>query len=319
MKRDLWLADDSGVSIQLTIWGDEKARSTDFKENAVIAVKGVRVGDFGGKSLSTSSNSIIDFNPDIREAHSLRGWWDPSKADGLRSLTERAGGMGGGGGAGAGGEGPLSLVELRKALMDIKSLPDLHSDNPGVHVVKASLFSSRNDDPNKIWYAACNAVKDNGRMCQKKCVLHGGMWSCADGCLLPTGQPSYRYILSGTLVDASGQEYATFFDGEAAQLLGKTAPELHADLTSSGLAREDGTIDASSLPGEYHAFFKRSLFREYLLTVKAKMEAGRDGGENRLRTTVVKVREVDAAKESKALIAGLKKYLGAMGPEAVFD
>ena len=40
----------------------------------MIAVKGAKISDFNGKSLSSLSSSHIEKNPDISEAYQLRGW-----------------------------------------------------------------------------------------------------------------------------------------------------------------------------------------------------------------------------------------------------
>jgi len=65
----------SGYSIKLTLWG-ATAEGFDGSDFPVMAFKAVRVGDFGGKSLSTMSGTTILTNPDMREAHELRGWYD---------------------------------------------------------------------------------------------------------------------------------------------------------------------------------------------------------------------------------------------------
>ena len=43
--------------------------------NPVVAIKGAKVSDFGGRSLSILNSSIFLVNPDIKEAHELRGWY----------------------------------------------------------------------------------------------------------------------------------------------------------------------------------------------------------------------------------------------------
>lgn len=59
--------------MRLTLWG-KQAESFDGNDQPVIAFKGVKVGDFGGRSLSMFSSATMAVNPDIPEAHSLRGW-----------------------------------------------------------------------------------------------------------------------------------------------------------------------------------------------------------------------------------------------------
>lgn len=43
----------------------------------MIFIKGGRINEFGGgKSISLFSGSSMKINPDINEAHKLRGWYD---------------------------------------------------------------------------------------------------------------------------------------------------------------------------------------------------------------------------------------------------
>lgn len=46
----------------------------DGSRQPVMAIKGARVSDFGGRSLSVLSSSTVIVNPDIPEAYKLRGW-----------------------------------------------------------------------------------------------------------------------------------------------------------------------------------------------------------------------------------------------------
>lgn len=41
----------------------------------MLSVKGARVGDFSGKSLSTLNTSILEIDPDIPQAGILRSWY----------------------------------------------------------------------------------------------------------------------------------------------------------------------------------------------------------------------------------------------------
>jgi ssDNA-binding replication factor A large subunit len=47
-KRELTLVDKSGFSVRLTLWG-KQAEQFAADDSPVIAFKGVRVGEFGGK------------------------------------------------------------------------------------------------------------------------------------------------------------------------------------------------------------------------------------------------------------------------------
>lgn len=53
-----------------------QAEKFDGSRQPVIAIKGARVSDFGGRSLSVMSSSTVVVNPDSPEAFKLRGWYD---------------------------------------------------------------------------------------------------------------------------------------------------------------------------------------------------------------------------------------------------
>ncbi|XP_016412598.1 replication protein A 70 kDa DNA-binding subunit [Sinocyclocheilus rhinocerous] len=96
-KRNIQLMDMSGRIIQLTMWGSD-AETFDGSGQPILAIKGARLSDFGGRSLSTLYSSTVMINPDIPEAYKLRGWYDKEghAMDG-QSMTELRGPGGGGG------------------------------------------------------------------------------------------------------------------------------------------------------------------------------------------------------------------------------
>lgn len=74
-KRDLVVMDDSCHEIRLTLWG-EKALSTQFNWSSqpIVAIKGCKVGDYQGRTLSTMTNSSLLLNPKIAPAINLHQW-----------------------------------------------------------------------------------------------------------------------------------------------------------------------------------------------------------------------------------------------------
>lgn len=94
-KREVFLQDRSGHVVSCTLWGGE-AEEFEGSQFPVVAVKGAKVSDFGGRSLSSTFNSVLVINPDIPEAHTLRGWFDSAgKNEEARSISGRGGGGGG--------------------------------------------------------------------------------------------------------------------------------------------------------------------------------------------------------------------------------
>lgn len=72
-KRELTIVDRSGYSVRVTLWG-RSAETWQESDNGVFAFKGAKVGDFGGRTLSMGGQSTMMADPDIAEAHDLRGW-----------------------------------------------------------------------------------------------------------------------------------------------------------------------------------------------------------------------------------------------------
>lgn len=65
-KRDLTLIDDSGCEIKLTLWNDRALANYDWQSRPIAAFKAVKVGDYGGRSLSSGSATSISINPMVR-------------------------------------------------------------------------------------------------------------------------------------------------------------------------------------------------------------------------------------------------------------
>uniref|UniRef100_A0A5F7ZUD2 Replication protein A subunit n=1 Tax=Macaca mulatta TaxID=9544 RepID=A0A5F7ZUD2_MACMU len=95
-KRNIYLMDTSRKVVTAMLWGED-ADKFDGSRQPVLAIKGARVSDFGGRSLSVLSSSTIIANPDIPEAYKLRGWFDAGQAlDGVSISDLKSGSVGGG-------------------------------------------------------------------------------------------------------------------------------------------------------------------------------------------------------------------------------
>ena len=53
-----------------------QAETFDGSSNPIMAIKGARLSDFGGCSMSVLNSSTVQINPDTPEAFKLRGWFD---------------------------------------------------------------------------------------------------------------------------------------------------------------------------------------------------------------------------------------------------
>lgn len=74
VKRSLTVLDDSEKEVTLTLW-DQTATDFAGKEGDVITGRNLKVSEFDGLCLSTTSNSRIKLNQDSNRAHQLRAWY----------------------------------------------------------------------------------------------------------------------------------------------------------------------------------------------------------------------------------------------------
>jgi replication factor A1 len=74
-KRELTLVDETMSEVRLTLWGDKAvSQQYDWQSSPVTAFKGLKVGDYGGRSLSASGSTAIQTSPEIPEGVALYQW-----------------------------------------------------------------------------------------------------------------------------------------------------------------------------------------------------------------------------------------------------
>ena len=206
-KRELTLVDNTGYSIRLTVWGNS-ANSFDAPEESVIAFKGVKVSDFGGRSLSLLSSGTMNINPDIDDAHRLKGWYDAAGRH--ESFNTHQNSLSSGAGSG------------RK--QDFKTIQQVKDENLGMSeeqdyfTLKATISGARQDNP---FYPACP-----GEKCNKKVVeVDQDQWRC-EKCNKTYPKPEYRYIMNLNVCDHTGQLWLSSFDPTGQLIMGMSADQL---------------------------------------------------------------------------------------------
>lgn len=207
-KRELVLVDDSGFSVRVTVWG-KTATDFDVSPESVIAFKGVRVSDFGGRSLSLLSSGTMAVNPDIPEAHKLKGWYDASGRDNNFSTHSNLASMGNAAGR----------PNEEKNIFQIKD-QNIGFEDTAYFNLKATIVYIKQDN---FCYPACRS--DN---CNKKVIQEGDGWRC-EKCQITHESPEYRYIMSVNVNDHTGQLWLSAFDDVGRLIMnGKSATELMA-------------------------------------------------------------------------------------------
>jgi replication factor A1 len=241
-KRELTLADDTQTSVRLTIWGNS-ADSFDVPLESILAFKGVKVSDFGGRSLSLLSSGSMTVEPDIDEAHKLRGWYHAAGQNATFSTHQNMATNSGG------------KRQDSKLISTIKEEESYLQDTPAYYSLKASvIYVSQKSTPA---YPACQTPN-----CNKKVIEENpGEWWC-EKCQAKWDKPLYRYVLNVNVADHSGSIYLSCFDEAGRTILGMPADDLVA------LQENDEAAYAQAL--------LEACCKTYNFRVRAKMETYQD-------------------------------------------
>jgi replication factor A1 len=276
-KRDIVLVDESQVQIRLTLWAGD-AELFDGTGHPVVAVKGCRLSDWGGRSLSALSSSQIIINPDIPEAHQLRGWYDSVGSGASYSEYKREGDQGP---AGAGSNNATNW----KTFSEVKA-QNLGQDKPDYFTSKGTIVFMKKEN---CMYMACPTAE-----CNKKVVDNGnGSYRC-EKCQREYPNFKWRMILSVNLADFSDNHWVTCFQETAEQILGKKADEI------GQLKDSDETA--------FDHLFAEANFKSFVFRLRSKMETFND--ENRLKTVCVQASAVGCREYNQKLITDIEAMLG---------
>ncbi|KAG8937310.1 Replication factor A protein 1 [Tulasnella sp. 418] len=275
-KRDLTLVDKSQYSVRVTLWG-KQAENFVAENQPVVAFKNVKIGDFGGRTLSLISTSTIHPNPDISEAHLLRGWFD--REGHATSFTAQSSSGGGGGG---------TQGLNRKDLLTIAAIRDSNigkSDNADFFSCRGTIIFIRNSD--SIMYTACPAEKCNKKVNETS----SGDWRC-EKCDRSYPQPDHRYLMAISVADHTGQLWLQAFNEVGQQVIGMTARDLY-DLQMSDAAA--ATAAVTKAQGSTWNF-----------SCRAKQDTFNDN--SRTRYGINRVWSLDYLAEGRALLDQLQQY-----------
>ena len=245
-KRELTLVDSTGYSVRLTIWG-KTASSFDTAPDSVVAFKGVKVSDFGGRSLSLLSSGSMTASPDIPEAHKLKGWY--STQGHSESFATHANVTSTVAGGASGSRDPF------------KTIAQCKDEGLGMDSEKADFFSLKASTQyikqDNFCYPACSSEG-----CNKKVVeIDPGQWRC-ERCDKNHPKPQYRYIMSVNVSDHTGQIWLSCFDESARVIMGISADEL----------MEIKEVDEA----KFSSYFTDANCRIWNWKVKAKMDSFQD-------------------------------------------
>lgn len=281
-KRSLTLVDDSGATVEMTLWrnaAETLVTEADIDRHPVIVLRGASRGDFGGVCLNISRATTIELDPTtIPEGNALRGWYDAGGAQAENIQSMSGGRMG----------------SSNKVLGDRKSLGEGDEEDvqPGLQGGPVSFatrgyvtFMKKDRD---LSYPSDPETK-------KKLTETGapGMWhSESTGREFTDDQVQHRYICSMKVSDWSDSKWLTAFDEAGMVILGRSAGEMRT------LRSDD--IDM------YESIIDDCLFRPFVIKVQARLDEW--NGEARTKYVMQRVEPVEFVSESHALLSEIKAY-----------
>ncbi|CAH7687044.1 replication protein A DNA-binding subunit [Phakopsora pachyrhizi] len=277
-KRDITLVDDSLFLTRMTLWG-KMAQMFDAPTESIIAFQGVKVGDFGGRTLSMLSSSIMAINPEITEAFDLKGWYDSEGVNAkFQSHTNTAY-------AGTGSNQPITQDSL-KTIVEIKDA-QIGMDEKGDYFnCRATIMYIKSET---ICYPACPTER-----CNKKLLQDGDdEWRC-EKCDKVFPAPDYRYLLQMTVNDHTGTLWLSGFNEVGQTILSINANEL------SKIQNEDET--------EYKRIITEATAKIYDFNCRAKQEVYNDV--SRVKYSILRAGPVDWVQAGLELAESIVKQFG---------
>ncbi|KAH9043386.1 replication factor-a protein [Lactarius pseudohatsudake] len=265
-KRDLKIVDDSEYDVRLTLWG-KQAEQYSTPVDTVIAFKGVRVGDYQGRSLSLLSSGSVAVSPDIPEAHALKGWY----VDGGAQMTFTSHSQAG---LSSGSGGTINRNEMR-TIFDVKEAQLGMSDKADFFSTRATIMHIKTDN---LVYPACPT-------CNKKMTESHDGWRC-EKCDRSYEKPEYRYIISMAVGDHTGQMWLSGFNEVGNMLFGMTGNEFQ-DIRAQDEAKVNHIVHSATC-------------NSYNFVCRASQQSFND--QNRVRYGIQRVQPLDYLSEMRDLV-----------------
>mmetsp|Transcript_25322 Transcript_25322/g.57583 ORF Transcript_25322/g.57583 Transcript_25322/m.57583 type:complete len:450 (+) Transcript_25322:93-1442(+) len=286
-KRDITLADHTGVSISIILWA-ERAKLPDdtFANHPVVALKGVLVREYNHtRSGSLLEEGAIVLRPEIPQALQVQQWWaQGGSTQSLSCLSMcRASGD-------AGQSRVVSLSEMKESAMQGRGAMQMF-----VIICRLGLvLTRRSGEPMPLFYNACKENKGDGHVCHKR-VDDGGF---CPGCnRLVTHKP--RLNVRCLFADSGDTSWICTFHEPAVEILGMDAEELAATEFGDGGSRE--ALEA--------AVQKR--YMEQPMQIMARAQLGNFNGEARVNVACFDACPVDRGEHGREMLQEIREMLGA--------
>lgn len=292
VKRTVTLFDSSLFSIDLTLWNalaEKENSDICLSPGVIVAAKWCRVSSFNTKSLSATFSTWVDVAPEVPESYQLRKWLMSQKSISSLSLC------------------PLSVSNFTGTLLSSSGV-EMCTIKHAHTTCKERMEDGRGDDmdyfctcgivnyirhDSRISYSACLTPKcgakvtvdDSGRFFCQKCSKH------FDTC-------EERYILSLRISDFTDSLTVTAFNNAGEVIMGICAGALGVIRSECGDSDNDD---------KFEKFFKNAVYKWYTFKIKPKSEIYHE--EQRVRYTIVSVKPLNFADDSKKLLRIIRSML----------
>ena len=273
-KRDIVLVDKSLTEVGLTLWGTT-AEKFEAEGNPVLAIKGARVSDYNGVSLSTLMSSVVQVNPDLTQAHQLKGWY---QSEGCTATTSSL--------TTSGSRGSLDTSASTKTFGETKK------ENLGMNSDKPEYYSNTGYvsliPKDKALYMACANMSD-GRSCNKKVQDQGdGTYRC-EKCSSTSPTFNWRLIVNMSMADCTDNQWINCFQETAETMLGMSSEEL-------------GNLFIND-QDQYNRVFNAATFKRWTIRVRCKQDFYND--DQRVRHTMYSAVPLSYPEYIKKMISDL--------------
>eukprot|EP01132_Coremiostelium_polycephalum_P004254 gene4254-5324_t len=242
VKKTLQIKDTTNTMIDITIWGERCKTIPEPVVGNVIAVKGCKVSDFNGRSLTGTYTTTYELNPQyLAESAQIVEW---NQINGGKSATV----LSKSGGSSNFPPPQESTISAMKTLFD-----NDYQDGRVFSVVgvlqRIPVISGA--EPKKWYYNACPKCK---KLIQESGTGDGYVCNtCNEQCT-----PTLKYKMSLRLLDETGDVYVELMGDQGKHLFG-----LEADQLNQKSPDEYENIMMEKLSHNYVVILKCTKYNEY--------------------------------------------------------
>eukprot|EP01083_Nonionella_stella_P070730 189385_1 len=286
-RRNLKIADET-AKIDVTLWNDDAENFNEDRvtnnPNTIIALKGCKVSNFGGRSLSASG--VVDFHPDRKETRDLLQWVQSLNGSiqdqQIQELTTGMQGI-------SGDSKRMTFQEVKDLRLGEGLMGNMNGKKADYFTCVATITTISHSQDKKPWYEA-NPDPNSDSKNAKVTAMGEGKWRCEkNGKVYNSYVP--RYVLRFCATDCTGNVWLTAFNEAAEKILKKTAVE------AEKLYNND--------PEQYEDMIKQAQFQKYVFRCKATSDVWEDS--QRVRYDCVGVQIANPQQEAEKVLDKIQK------------